>query len=177
MRNNMIKIIAAVLFCLMTNTVIAQNENSTLIRLVAGLDEPEEFYCFDLEGWRDSLKLDNPIQAHTCKVRNAEDQLFYVEEDHIKLTEYDRCLAVSGSGSTTLSGSSLLARECDESSPLQKITLNEAGQVVILDTDYCIVASAESAKANGPSHLWRSLRVANCDSVTKELSTWQLGLK
>lgn len=168
--------LAAVLLLLLTNSVSAQDQQGTLLRLVAALDEPE-FYCIDLVGHGASIELDNPLQAHTCKVRNAADQTFVIDGEQIKVVEYDRCLQVAGTSRVTLSGSAVLARECDNDNPLQKISLTESGLLQIGDTEYCIVAGVESTNASGPSHVWRSLSTAKCASANNDLGVWQLGLE
>ena len=48
--------------------VFAADDSGDFVRLVAPLDEPE-FYCFDLAGWGKNLRLDDPLQTHTCKAR------------------------------------------------------------------------------------------------------------
>ncbi len=52
-----------------------------LLRTVAPLDEPRG-YCVDIAGFRESLRLDDPLQAHTCKYGAPhEDQLFDVGDE------------------------------------------------------------------------------------------------
>ena len=114
----MLKIYIALLVGLMTTTVYAQSESSegSYIRLVAELDEPE-FYCFDLAGWGDHLRLDDPLQTHTCKTRGAADQMLQFDNGQIKVAGYDRCIEAGGSPPVTLPGSAVLARECQAAFP------------------------------------------------------------
>jgi len=144
------------------------------IRLVAGLDEPEEFYCFDLAGWGKKLKLDDPLQTHTCKKRSAEDQYFFFNAGRIEVTEYGRCVQVGGSSGLTLPGSAVLARPCSDEK-LQLLTLEENGTIRVTNTDFCIGAGASSEPASGPSHMWRTLTVVNC-GADESLTRWQVGL-
>ena len=65
----------------------------SLIQLEDPLDEPE-FYCVDVVGFRDSLKLDRALQAHTCKP-GAEDELFSLNQPssgQIYMAAYDLCV-------------------------------------------------------------------------------------
>lgn len=172
----MTKLLLAIATFVVTQSAFSQAQDGSLIRLVAGLDEPEEFYCLDIAGWRESLALDNPLQTHTCKKEGGIDQMFHFDGQQIQVSNYDRCLEVAGSSNTTLGGSAVLARECSDDKPLQKFVLNEAGQLGIVDTPFCVIAGAESTAASGPSHMWRSLSITNCDSADKNLSTWQIGL-
>jgi hypothetical protein len=143
------------------------------IKLIDPLDEPE-FYCFDLTGWRASLALDDPLQAHTCK-ENGPDQMFAFEGDRIEVVGYDRCLQASGSSGTTLAGATILARECSDTSTLQGFELDAAGKLHIKETGLCVGVGTSSGEASGPSHVWRALVVADCD-LDDSLSTWQIGL-
>lgn len=156
-------------------TVFAEKESGDFIRLVAALDEPE-FYCFDLAGWGEHLKLDDPLQTHTCKTRGGEDQMFHFSEDRLKVSLYDRCVQVAGSGGETLFGSAVLARACSDD-PLQKMSLGDDGRIHVGDTGLCLGAGSGSTKAGGPSHMWRTLTVVDCDGSDKNLVTWQKGLE
>jgi len=144
------------------------------VRLVDPLDEPE-FYCLDLSGWGDHLKLDDPLQAHTCKTRRADDQLFAIKDGKILVGETDRCLQVAVSSGKALAGSAILARTCSDSA-MQAFTLEEDGRISVTGSDLCIAAGDESTDASGPSHVWRVLSAERCDSVSAELMTWQVGL-
>ncbi len=172
----MFKLLITLFVSLFVTSVIAQEKSDgDYIRLVAELDEPE-YYCFDLAGWGEKLRLDDPLQTHTCKLRGGADQMFKFEEGQLTVVGFDRCVEVTGSQPNSLPGSAVLARECNADNPLQKLNLNANGQVQLSDTPYCITAGADSKEAGGPSHMWRTLTLANCDSAGAELSSWQLGL-
>jgi hypothetical protein len=153
---------------------IAAAETLVQVRLVDPLDEPE-FYCLDLSGWGDHLKLDDPLQAHTCKTRGAGDQMFSVRDGKILVGETDRCLQVAVSSGKALAGSALLARTCSDNA-MQAFTLEEDGRISLTGSDLCVAAGDESTDASGPSHVWRVLSAERCDSVAAELMTWQIGL-
>jgi len=156
-------------------TVVAEEDSGDFVRLVATLDEPE-FYCFDLAGWGEHLKLDDPLQTHTCKIRGGEDQMFHFSKDRLKVSLYDRCVQVAGSGGKTLAGSAVLARACSDD-PLQEMSFGDDGRIRIGNTGFCLGAGVASAEANGPSHMWRTLSVVHCDNTDKKLVTWQTGLE
>lgn len=156
---------------------VAQDSSSAgeLIVLVDPLDEPE-FFCFDLAGWGQRLQLDDPLQAHTCKTRNADDQLFHFEDSRLKVSTQNLCVQVAGSTGKTLAGSAVLARPCVDDNPLQDLSFGDDGKVYVGDTDFCIGVGAVSEAAGGPSHLWRTLKVAVCESHDDNLLTWKRGL-
>lgn len=155
-------------------TAIAEEESGDFVRLVAPLDEPE-FYCFDLAGWGKNLQLDDPLQTHTCKTRGAEDQMFHFSEGRLKVSGYERCVQVAGSGGKTLAGSAVLARACSDS-PLQKLSLGDDGRIHVGDSGLCLGAGVDSTEASGPSHMWRTLSVVHCENTAEELVNWQTGL-
>lgn len=144
------------------------------VRLIDALDEPE-FYCFDLAGWGDHLQLDDPLQTHTCKNRGAGDQKFYFADGRLKVAGFDRCVQVAGSSGVTLAGSAVIARACSDNA-LQKLSLNDAGHIRVGDSGFCLGAGKDSTEASGPSHLWRTLTVLNCDTAPGNLVIWQLGV-
>ncbi len=133
-------IISATIF-LFSSLLQAQDETpgGDFVRLVDALDEPE-FYCLDLAGWGDHLQLDDPLQTHTCKGRGGQDQMFHFDGNRLKVSLYDRCVQVAGSSGETLAGSAVLARLCSDN-PLQNLALNDAGQIQIGETAFCLGAS------------------------------------
>lgn len=172
----MLKFVFMALFFIHSSQVFAQSEQGAgdFVMLLDPLDEPE-FYCLDLAGWGDHLQLDDPLQAHTCKGSNAADQMFEFSGNQLKVSGYDRCVQVAGSSGVTLPGSAVLARGCSDS-PLQKISLNSQGKILVGDTGYCLGLGSESTEASGPSHVWRTLAVVDCETADASLSRWQLGL-
>lgn len=143
------------------------------IRLVDAHDEPE-YYCLDVSGWGDHLKLDDPLQAHTCKGPDGADQMFAVGEERIHVLETDRCLEVAGTGKP-LPGAAIIARTCSDNL-MQSLTISEGGQIKVTGTDLCVSVGADSAPASGPSHMWRVLSVQQCSAVESRFNTWQIGV-
>ena len=157
--------------------VFAQDDaaGGDFVRLIAALDEPE-FYCLDLAGWGDHLQLDDPLQTHTCKKDGGADQMFYFEDNRLKVAGFDRCVQLAGSSGVTLLGSSVLARPCGDN-PLQDLSIDADGYIKVGKTKYCLGTGSESAKASGPSHMWRTLVAVHCGTTPAEMVTWQVGLE
>jgi triacylglycerol lipase len=67
-----------------------------LLRTIQALDEPRG-YCLDIRGEGESLRLDQPLQAHTCKYgATLDDQRFERTADGaVRATAYNRCLAAA----------------------------------------------------------------------------------
>ncbi len=149
-------------------------DSLTQVRLVDPVDEPE-FYCLDLSGWGANLKLEEPLQAHTWKLRGADDQMFAFQDGKILVGNTGRCLQVAVSSGKPLAGVAIVARECGDS-PLQSLTLEDNGQISVAASGLCLAAGTESTDASGPSHIWRVLSAQPCDTTSAELTTWQIGL-
>jgi hypothetical protein len=148
----------------------AHSADTFQLKLVDQLDEPES-YCLDVTGWGDHLKIDDPLQVHTCKP-DSSDQEFIAEENVLKMPEYNRCLTASASGDAALPGSALLLRECD-GSKVQNFKINSSGQIMMGDSDLCVAAGNDSQEASGPSHMWRVASLQSCESYEKKLTTWK----
>lgn len=163
----------AVVFALLLTVQLAVAQSLTQVRLVDPLDEPE-FYCLDLSGWGDHLKLEDPLQAHTCKMRGASDQMFAFEDGKILVGDTGRCLEIASSGKP-LAGAAILARKCGDNA-MQTFMLEDNGQISAAGSGLCLAVGDQSSDAAGPSHVWRVLTVEPCDGVDPKQSTWQIGL-
>lgn len=138
---------------------------ATLLQLADPLDEPE-FYCVDVPGFRDSLRTDRPLQAHTCKP-NAADELFLAnqpETGQFLMPAYDLCM--------TAEGDQVYTRPCANISAQQFIHRDDLtlGPVA---ADLCLaVAGGSGEPAGGRSHLRRDLQLLPCSGVEPALSQW-----
>ena len=144
---------------------LAPATTPTLLQLADPLDEPE-FYCVDVPGFRDSLRTDRPLQAHTCKP-NAADELFIAdrpETGQFLMPAYDLCL--------TAEGGQVYTRPCANTSAQrfvhrEDLTIRPAGE------DLCLaVAGGNGEPAGGRSHLRRDLQLLPCSAVEPALSQW-----
>jgi hypothetical protein len=171
-----LRVVLALLGMFFVQLLFAQGKESggDYIRLVDALDEAEN-YCLDLAGWSQHLQLDDPMQTHTCKTRDGDDQIFQFADGKLKVSLYDRCVQVAGSNGVTLAGAAVIARPCSDN-PLQIIALDDSGRLRVNNSQFCIGAGADSTEASGPSHMWRTLVVVGCDTADKSLSTWRVGL-
>ena len=138
---------------------------NTLIQLIDPLDEPE-FYCVDVPGFRDSLRTDRPLQAHTCKP-GADDEMFLFNqpaEGQISMPAYDLCMEAEGD--------EVYTRPCSESAS-QQFVHGSDGSLRTGDGVLCLsVAPGEGAPAGGRSHLWRELKLSSCAEVARNLARW-----
>jgi acetyl esterase/lipase len=136
-----------------------------LLRTTFPLDEPRG-YCVDITGFAATLRLDEPLQAHTCKYGEPlEDQLFEPGTGGtIRASRYERCLAAAALDA----GAALLARPCDPRARAQQWSI-AAGQVASkAKPDLCIAVAAERGTPAGtprlisPTYRRQDLQLARC---------------
>ena len=147
-----------------------------LLRLDDNLDDPQG-YCVDVAGFGANIRLDAPLQAHTCKPGSA-DQMFspiaLVDGGGIGLVEYDRCLAAA----MAESGAGINVVGCDASTLNQRFSLGEDGRVQLASPDgpgLCLgIAAGMGEPAGGRDHLRRDLVLYHCEEADPALVTWDL---
>ena len=96
------------LLCSLSNPATSYAD-AGLLRTIHVLDEARG-YCLDIAGEGQSLRLDDALQAHTCKYGALlDDQRFErTAAGAIRATMYDRCLAAA----SLEPGARLLVRAC-----------------------------------------------------------------
>jgi acetyl esterase/lipase len=136
-----------------------------LLRTAHALDEPRG-YCLDIAGFGATLRLDDPLQAHTCKYGSElDDQRFDpMAGGAIRASHYDRCLAL-----TALEpGAKLVVRTCT-SAPTQRWTLTWGRLTPDAKRDLCVsVASTRGEIAGTPTlispvYRRRDVTLEHCD--------------
>ena len=151
-----------------------------MIRLATALDDPQN-YCIDVPGHSGSVRLDVPLQAHTCKP-GADDQTFqidlgYYEYSKLRLPAYERdsgrCLAVTDSDDRPVIAAVCHSRDENQFS-VDRIR-REGRLSVKAFRERCIgVATGAGDPAGGRNHLRRDLTLYDCAAADLELITWEL---
>lgn len=128
---------------LLLSSPALSNAQSGLLRTTQALDDVRG-YCLDIAGVGATLRLDDALQAHTCKYGEPlDDQRFERAMDGaIKAPMYDRCLAPSA----LEAGASLLVRRCDTSSP-QRWSMAWGRISPVSRPDLCISVAEKSEPA------------------------------
>jgi acetyl esterase/lipase len=138
-----------------------------LLRTAQGLDEARG-YCLDIAGFGATLRLEDPLQAHTCKYGGQlDDQRFErIPTGAIKASLYDRCLAA-----TALEpGAALVVRTCT-TAPAQRWTMAWGRLSPETRRDLCVsVASAKGEIAGTPAlvspvYRRRDVTLERCDDA------------
>ena len=161
----------------LTTTTAQENELiEGYVQLVDPLDEPE-FYCIDVPGFGNSLNLEGALTAHTCKLGNAEDELFTFStplEGNFYMDAYNLCMEAE----SLEAGASLILNDCSDSAS-QVFLHSEDGLLwPNEDVSLCIaVAPGEGEPTGGPSHLRRDLTLQLCEEVDASLIEWGVGVQ
>jgi triacylglycerol lipase len=138
-----------------------------LLRTAQALDEARG-YCLDIAGFGATLRLDDPLQAHTCKYgAPLDDQRFErIANGAIKASAYDRCLAA-----TALEpGATLVVRACTSASA-QRWTIAWGRLSPDARRDLCVsVANAKGEIAGTPAlvspvYRRRDVTLERCDDT------------
>ncbi len=147
----------------------------SLIQLKDPLDEPE-FYCVDVPGAGSGVRLQMPLQMHTCKLRDAEDEKFAFDRpfpSQLFMPEYALCVQAG----TPEAGSGLYLRKCSDST-LQRFFLSGDTTIRLRadgeETLCWVMASGSGIPTGGPSHLRRDLLLQKCAEAGPALSQWTL---
>ena len=142
----------------------------TLIQLVDPLDEPE-FYCVDIPGFRQNIRLKAPMMTHTCKPA-ADDELFTIDKPgkgQLFMAAYNLCLQAGG----TKPGSTVVLKACG-GSELQKFKLEKNGALKLTGANLCLtMAPGKGEPTGGPSHVRRGLSLETCTTTPSSLAKWK----
>jgi triacylglycerol lipase len=160
-------LVSILVLLLVTMTPAVSRADVGLLRTSQPLDEARG-YCLDIAGFGATLRLDDPLQAHTCKYGSElDDQRFEpIANGAIKASRYDRCLTV-----TTLEpGAKLVVRTC-ASVPTQRWTITAGRLTPDSKRDLCVSVAAATGEIAGtpalitPVYRRRDVTLERCDDA------------
>ena len=149
-----------------------------LVRTSQALDEARG-YCLDIAGVGATLRLDDPLQAHTCKYgAPLDDQRFeHVASGAIRAAAYDRCLEA-----TALEpGARLVLRACG-AAPSQRWTFTSGRLSPDSRRDLCISLSGEKGEIAGtpilisPVYRHQGVALERCDDSQQARQSFRWSL-
>ena len=150
------------------------------LRLVDGLDRPQDGYCLDVVGSGQHIRFDLPLIAHNCKPGlYADEAVVFEENGFIRFPAYDKCATAAGLNSRTLPGAALVARGCGENTPflntegLQEFHKRDDGSLELGETGLCLTVGPESDSTFSANHRWRSLFMESCEQIDPARTKWQ----
>ena len=152
----------------------------TYLKLIDPLDRPGDGYCVDVLGSGDAVRLDMPLTAHNCKPGYyADEGVARGEGDTLVFPAYGAaCITAMGVNRTALPGASLMVKPCLERSPflegeaMQRFEISDDGEISLAGSGLCLEVGDASAPTFDPSHRWRTLALARCDSSDPARSRW-----
>jgi hypothetical protein len=168
-------------------SVLAHSDDGSLLRLQDNLDEPRGI-CIDIRGFRDSIDLHVPVQAHTCKPDpdRREDGMFIVERileqsgtTRFRNPTYDVCLDVLSAEER----GSIFVRKCSDAES-QQFTISALGEIrPVPNPGTCVTVSPSPSHPAvlggteikpGITFVARAMSLATCKYVNKIYKTWAL---
>jgi hypothetical protein len=147
-------------------------QDAGLIQLVDPLDQPDgDRYCADVVGTDVEARL--TIQAHTCKGRGTEDQIFATDAPRtgkISLPDSGLCLMAQ----RVAAGSSIITAECGRDSR-QRWVSGADGQIhPVEDRSLCWTVRDGRGEPAGGGYLKRVLTLEPCADFGVRYNTWIL---
>ena len=146
--------------------------NGVFLRVIAPLDESRG-YCLDIPGHMAGVRLDSPLQVHTCKhgIWNQDGRFdeSALENGVLRMPHYDLCLQAANNSI----GARLLLTECTRAE-LQTWTLQDSGEIVLeVYPQMCIsVEEGLGRDAGGPQYLVNGVGLDTCAQLANDRQRW-----
>ena len=149
-----------------------------LLRTVQPLDETRG-YCLDIRGEGQTLQLDEPLQAHTCKygAPNDDQRFERTADGAIRASVYNRCLAAA----KLEAGAQLLVRPCASAS-VQRWTMAWGRLSPASRSDLCVTVAGEKGEPAGtpilisPVYHRRDAVLDRCDAAHEATQSFRWSL-
>ncbi len=142
------------------------------LRVIAPLDEARG-YCLDIPGHMSGVRLESPLQVHTCKHGIWHlDGLFdtaAITDGALSMPNFDLCVEAQSAAA----GASLLLRDCS-ATPLQSWYRADSGEISLTGNPaLCITIAAGAGRdAGGPRYLARRVGLERCDGAAAKRQRW-----
>ena len=170
--------VSTLVLLLVASTPAVSRADMGLLRTAHPLDEARG-YCLDIAGFGATLRLDDPLQAHTCKYGSElDDQRFEpIAGGAIKAGIGDRCLAA-----TALEpGAKLVVRSCT-SAPTQRWTLTWGRLTPDSQRELCVSVASGTGEIAGtpalisPVYRRRDVTLERCDDAQQARQSFRWSL-
>jgi len=172
------RVLAAIAMSVVFCTPALSYADAGLLRTIQPLDETRG-YCLDIRGEGQTLRLEEPLQLHTCKYGGPiDDQRFErTAEGAIRASVYNRCLAVT----KLEAGAQLLLRPC-ASTPIQRWTMTSQRLSPASRSDLCVTGAGEKGEPAGtpilisPVYHRRDAALDRCDAAREATQAFRWSL-
>ena len=148
------------------------NDQGVFLRVIAPLDEPRG-YCLDIPGHLTSVRLEWPLQMHTCKhgIWNQDGRFdeAALANGVIRMPHYDLCLQAEN----TSFEARLFLEDCT-GAELQSWILIGSGELALEGNPLmCItVEDSPGRDAGGPQYLMKSVGLDTCAQDASDRQRW-----
>lgn len=141
------------------------------LRVVAPLDEARG-YCLDIPGHMAGVRLERPLQVHTCKhgIWNQDGRFDVValRNGVLRMPHYDLCVQAANNSK----GAKLLLTQCTQAE-LQTWTLQDSGEIALAASPLCIsVEDGPGRDAGGPRYLMKGVGLDDCEQHSSDRQQW-----
>ena len=151
---------------------VAGPVDGVFLRVIAPLDEVRG-YCLDIPGHMAGVRLDSPLQAHTCKhgIWNQDGRFDETDLRNglLRMPHYDLCLQAANDSI----GARLILSGCTRGE-LQEWTLLDSGEIALgVTPQLCIsVAEGPGRDAGGPRYLMKGVGLDTCAPHASDRQQW-----
>lgn len=156
---------------------VAMNEvneqvNDVFLRVIAPLDEARG-YCLDIPGHMAGVRLDRPLQAHTCKhgIWNQDGRFdaTALRNGVLRMPHYDLCLQAENNSI----GARLILTKCTQAE-LQTWTLQDSGEIALeAIPEMCIsIEDMPGRDAGGPQYMMKGVGLDTCAQHASDRQQW-----
>ena len=147
------------------------NDEGVFLRVIAPLDEARG-YCLDIPGHMAGVRLERPLQVHTCKhgIWNQDGRFDVValKNGVLRMPHYDLCLQAANNSK----GAQLLLTQCTQEE-LQTWTLQDSGEIALAAVPLCIsVEDGPGRDAGGPRYLMKGVGLDDCAQHSSDRQQW-----
>jgi hypothetical protein len=169
---------SAIALCVLFCHPAVSYADAGLLRTIQPLDETRG-YCLDIRGEGQTLQLDEPLQAHTCKygAPNDDQRFERTADGAIRASVYNRCLAAA----KLEAGAQLLVRPC-ASAPTQQWTMAWGRLSPASRSDLCVTVAGEKGEPAGtpilisPVYHRRDAVLDRCDAAREATQSFRWSL-
>jgi hypothetical protein len=149
-----------------------EDDQGVFLRVIAPLDE-DRGYCLDIPGQLSGVRLDSPMQAHTCKqgAWNLDGRFdeAVLANGVIRMPEYNLCIQADNASV----GGSLRLTECADTET-RIWNLQESGEIALAaNPQLCVtIDEGPGVNAGGPQYLRRSVGLETCAVQVSDRQRW-----
>jgi hypothetical protein len=147
-------------------------DEGVFLRVIAPLDEARG-YCLDIPGHASGVRVQSPLQAHTCKhgIWNHDGRFdaASLADGVLRMPYYELCLQPE----STSAGARLVLVKCMAEDPRVWALQDEGEIALVASPDMCItIAEGPGRDAGGPQYLMKGVGLDSCSPQSADRQRW-----